>query len=50
MFVPKSLIVALSHAGWQQAMEEEMLALALNGTWNLVPLPEGKRTVWRKWV
>ena len=26
---------------WKIAMEEEMVALKRNGTWNLVPLPKG---------
>ena len=33
---------ALSHAGWKQAMVEEMAALHSTGTWNLVTLPASK--------
>ena len=31
-------------------MEDEMDALHHNGTWDLVPLPPGKRTVGCRWV
>ena len=36
---------ALSHPGWCSAMIEEMDALDGNGTWNLVHLPIGKKTI-----
>jgi len=35
---------------WKAAMEEEMHALQKNKTWELVPLPKGKRAVGCKWV
>jgi hypothetical protein len=35
----------LNNPKWIQAIYEEMEALQENNTWNLVPLPEGKKTV-----
>ena len=35
---------------WKIAMEEEMVALKRNNTWNLVPLPEGQKHVGCEWV
>uniref|UniRef100_A0A2N9EUP8 Integrase catalytic domain-containing protein n=1 Tax=Fagus sylvatica TaxID=28930 RepID=A0A2N9EUP8_FAGSY len=37
--VPKSYRETLSHPGWRKAMEEEMHALDLNHTWDLVHKP-----------
>lgn len=48
--IPTSVSNALSHPGWRQAMIEEMNALDSNGTWNLVPLPSGKKAIGCKWV
>ncbi|XP_019179337.1 PREDICTED: uncharacterized protein LOC109174571 [Ipomoea nil] len=47
---PKSVKEALSHPGWRQAMVDEMAALHSSGTWELVPLPEGKTTVGCRWI
>ena len=33
-----------------QAIKDEMETLMKNKTWNLVPLPEGKKIVGCKWV
>ncbi|KAB2617154.1 hypothetical protein D8674_013023 [Pyrus ussuriensis x Pyrus communis] len=33
-----------------KAFEEEMVALQKNQTWNLVPLPQGKKKVGCRWV
>jgi hypothetical protein len=33
-----------------KAIEEEMGALLKNQTWTLVPLPQGKKTVWCRWI
>ena len=41
---------ALVDARWTQAMAEEMAALQKNSTWELVPLPNGKRTMGCRWV
>lgn len=35
---------------WQNAMDEEMLAIERNKTWELVELPEGKNVIGLKWV
>jgi hypothetical protein len=40
----------LNNPKWIQAIYEEMEALQENNTWNLVPLPEGKKTVGCRWV
>ncbi|RZB42128.1 Retrovirus-related Pol polyprotein from transposon RE2 [Glycine soja] len=49
-FVPSNTHEALSHPGWRQAMIDEMQALEHNGTWELVSLPPGKKTVGCRWV
>jgi hypothetical protein len=40
----------IGHALWDKAMNEEMVALDVNRTWELVPLPEGKKVIGCKWV
>src|SRR6201999_3330088 len=35
---------------WRQAAEEEIKSLHANGTWDLVPLPEGRKAVGSRWV
>ncbi|KAL0404229.1 UNVERIFIED_CONTAM: Copia protein, partial [Sesamum radiatum] len=35
---------------WAKAMTEEMEALRKNSTWEIVPLPEGKKTIGCRWV
>ena len=35
---------------WCKAMEEELLAIQKNQTWDLVNLPEGKKAIGLKWV
>ena len=49
-FVPSNTNEALSHPGWRQAMIDEMQAFEHNGTWELVSLPPGKKTVGCRWV
>ncbi|MDM1593474.1 reverse transcriptase domain-containing protein [Escherichia coli] len=41
---------AVGHTLWDKAMDEEMAALDANKTWELVPLPEGKKAIGCKWV
>ncbi|CAL8990138.1 unnamed protein product, partial [Prunus brigantina] len=43
--VPNSVTEALEDKKWKEAMNEEMRALQKNGTWELVPLPHGKKTI-----
>uniref|UniRef100_A0A2N9HWE0 Integrase catalytic domain-containing protein n=1 Tax=Fagus sylvatica TaxID=28930 RepID=A0A2N9HWE0_FAGSY len=50
LVVPKSYREALSHPGWRKAMEEEMHALELNHTWDLIPKPAGTSIVGCRWV
>ncbi|MCO5587633.1 hypothetical protein L7F22_041582 [Adiantum nelumboides] len=41
---------AIGNMKWEQAMDEEMAALDVNETWELVPFPEGKKSIGCKWV
>jgi hypothetical protein len=41
---------ALADPHWRAAMEEEYGALVSNGTWELVPRPQGSNVVTAKWV
>ena len=41
--LPNTVYEALSHPVWRSAMVDEMQALDDNGTWDLVPLPTGKK-------
>lgn len=49
MSTPNFVFGALTHEGWHRAMEEEMLALEHNGTWDLVDLFGDKKVVGCKW-
>ena len=48
--IPKNVQEALNDPDWKKAMNEEMEALQRNSTWELVPLPEGKKTVRCRWI
>ena len=48
--LPNKVSEALAHPGWRSAMIEEMNALTGNGTWDLVRLPAGKKTIGCRWV
>ncbi|XP_060201819.1 uncharacterized protein LOC132630248 [Lycium barbarum] len=41
---------AFGHPAWQAAMLKEFQALESNHTWDIVPLPSGKRVIPSKWV
>jgi len=42
---PHTYLEASQHAGWQAAMDKEIEALIANETWELVPLPAGKKPI-----
>jgi hypothetical protein len=48
--IPSSARAALADPHWHAAMEEEYEALISNGTWELVPRPQGSNVVTGKWV
>ncbi|GAA0168986.1 transmembrane signal receptor [Lithospermum erythrorhizon] len=48
--IPKIVSEAISHPGWRKEMEEEMRALELNGTWDLVLPPDGNTVVGCRWI
>lgn len=53
MDLPKSYEEAIASTNsclWQKAMEDEMRALEENDTYELVPLPEGRKSVGGRWV
>ncbi|KAL4388867.1 hypothetical protein GQ457_09G025600 [Hibiscus cannabinus] len=41
---------AILHSCWQKAMDEEIMALQRNKTWEVVSLPLGKQAIGCKWV
>jgi hypothetical protein len=43
--IPSSMQEALTEPNWAMTINEEMKALQRNSTWELVSLPEGKRTI-----
>ena len=47
---PKNTEEVLENPNWKQAMDDEMLALIQNQTWELVDLPGGKKPVGCRWV
>ena len=47
---PNTVCEALSHPGRSSAMIDEMQALNDNDTWDLVPLPTGKKVIGCRWV
>jgi hypothetical protein len=48
--ISSSARAALADLHWRAAMEEEYGALISNGTWELVPRPQGSNVVIGKWV
>ncbi|KAK4366882.1 hypothetical protein RND71_014762 [Anisodus tanguticus] len=47
---PTSYSEAARDPLWQEAMNEELVALNKTGTWDLVSLPTGKKTIGSRWV
>jgi hypothetical protein len=47
---PKTFAEASSHPDWDTTMNEEYRSLMANDTWDLVPLPKGRKLVRCKWV
>lgn len=47
---PASFEEASTKKEWRCAMEEELMAITKNGTWELVDLPDGKNVIGLKWV
>ena len=48
--IPRNAQEAMENRRWKEAMDEAMRALLLNNTWNIIPLPEGKKLVGCRWV
>ena len=48
--IPNRVEDVLLDPGWKAAMDEEMVALKKNDTWELTTLPKGKKTVGCRWV
>ena len=46
----QSYAEVVGHPSWESAMEEEYNSLLENQTWDLVPLPSGRKLVRCKWV
>eukprot|EP00253_Pinus_taeda_P002725 PITA_02725 len=47
---PDTFAEASGHPHWESAMNEEYHSLLANDTWDLVPLPKGRKLVRCKWV
>ncbi|KAI3515898.1 hypothetical protein L1887_14803 [Cichorium endivia] len=47
---PKTVKVALDHADWVQAMQDELNEFERNKVWRLVPTPEKASVLGMKWV
>ena len=48
--IPNRVEDALRDPGWKAAMDEEMMALIRNNTWEIVSLPKGKKAIGCRWV
>ena len=46
----ENFVKALGNPYWDAAMDEEYRSLIVNDTWDLVPLPKGRKLVTCKWV
>ncbi|KAL2236583.1 UNVERIFIED_CONTAM: Retrovirus-related Pol polyprotein from transposon RE1 [Sesamum indicum] len=49
-YEPRCYLEASKDAKWVNALNEEITALEANHTWDLVPLPPGKRAIGYRWV
>lgn len=47
---PRNFHEAASDPRWMEAMHAEIAALESNNTWEIVPLPKGKRPIGYKWI
>jgi hypothetical protein len=47
---PETFAKALGHPDWDTVMNEEYRSLMANNTWDLAPLPKGRKLVRCKWV
>ena len=47
---PENFAEASGNPDWDAAMDEEYRSLMVNDTWDLVPLPKGRKLVRCKWV
>ena len=48
--LPNTIHETLFHPGWCSALVDELQDLDENGTWDLVPLPLGKKAIGCRWV
>jgi hypothetical protein len=46
----ETFVEASGHPDWDTTMNEEYRSLMVNDTWDLVPLPKGRKLVRCKWV
>jgi hypothetical protein len=47
---PNSHSEAVGNSLWEASMDEEYFALMENNTWDLVPLPKGRKLVRCQWI
>jgi hypothetical protein len=47
---PEAFAEAPGHPDWDTTMNEEYRSLMENDTWDLIPLPKGRKLVICKWV
>jgi hypothetical protein len=48
--IPSSVCAALTDPNWRATIEDEYEALMSNGTWDIVPQPQGSNVITGKWV
>jgi hypothetical protein len=49
-YTPGSFVETSGHPYWDTPMNDEYRSLMVNDTWDLVPLPKGRKLVRCKWV